>query len=178
MSNILYCQRIRRCVLEKTWFVISVLFGAALALAFGTNCGSDEPFPAFPQASGAYVAVDDAMAVNSLCVVGSEEASSAELGKIFLQPRDSKNPCEESADLSFVITRDEPKVVVLEGKSYTEYCIGVKRLSGYITISHPRGIVTRDGDFFTWCVAKQPKYPDYMIVRSLTARAEFELLVP
>lgn len=170
--------------MEKVWFFVSMVFGAALALALGTNCGSEEPFPAFPQASGTYVTdseetADDAMAANSLCVVGSEEASSIEQAKIFLRPRDSKNPCEENAiDLSFIISRDEPKVVVLEGTSHEEYCIGVKRLSGYITISHPRGTVTRDGDFFTWCVAKQPKYPDHMIVRSLTARAEFELLVP
>lgn len=170
-------QRIRRCVLEKAWFVISVLFGAAVALAFGTNCGMEEPFPAFPQASGAYVtdseeAPADTLAENSLCV------AAAEPGKIFLRPRHADGSCAEDADFSsYIISRDYPKTVVLEGEPYVHYCIGVERIAGYITISHPRGKVTRQENLFTWCVDAEPKEPDYMIVRSLTPQAEFRILL-
>lgn len=162
MLGILYCQRIRRCVLEKAWFVISVLFGAACALALGTNCGSEEPFPAFPQASGAYVITDTV-----LCVTAVESE------KIFLQP-DCMLDANQS---SYIISRDEPKTVVLEGEPYMHYCIGVERIAGYITISHPRGKVTRQENLFTWCVEKQAEEPDYMIVRSLTPQAEFRILL-
>lgn len=154
--------------MEKAWFVISVLFGAAVALAFGTNCGSDEPFPAFSQASGAYVTdSEDEVSENSLCV------ASVEAEKILLQPY-----CTQDANpSSYAISRDYPKTVVLEGKPYVHYCIGVERMSGYITISHPRGKVTRKENLFTWCVDAESEEPDHMIVRSLTPQAEFRILL-
>lgn len=79
----------------------------------------------------------------------------------------------------FEVTKAAPISFSLYGVAGVEYCVELSRTSGYITISHERGKVTRKGDLFTWCITpKVSEDSELMMVRSFTASAGFNLAVP
>lgn len=78
----------------------------------------------------------------------------------------------------FSVEKDAPISFALYGAAGIQYCVEVNRDYGYITISHERGKVEREGNLFTWCITPTGEDPEYMTVRSFTASAGFELTVP
>ena len=166
---------------SRAWFFISAFTAAVLTVVTSTNCGADDSWP--PQRVNGYVEgssleepYDDA-ALDALCL---ENESGGNKEVIFTAPGMDET-CEESgmesalASLSFTILENAPQLVLLYGRPSMQYCFGVLRLSGYITISHPHGEVHREGDRFTWCVVPTTDSPQHMIIRSLTPSASFTL---
>lgn len=78
---------------------------------------------------------------------------------------------------SFEIYKEQPYIVSLSGTPGQSYCVDVHRESGYITISHETGTVTRNGNLFTWCVVHGDYEAERMLIRSLTPSAHVTLAV-
>lgn len=110
-----------------------------------------------------------------LCV----EAGRREEGDpIYILPNDGVNECSSAAISGhFHATQQSSQRFFLYGDLEQDYCVSIQRESGYITISHERGAVYRDGDTFTWCVT-QLHDRESMTVRSLAARSDFSLILP
>lgn len=113
----------------------------------------------------------------SLCIeAGRREADES----VAILPVDGVNECTEDID-SYDFSLDPSNnsaTFRLYGIPQVAYCIAVMRVTGYITISHRSGTVTRDGDIFSWCITPQSEEVETMTVRSLTVRARFLLSVP
>gem|GEM_PF-3995131 len=154
---------------------------ATLVVLTGTNCGGEDPWP--PQRMSGYTDGSSLAqphgneALDTLCF---EHGSDRNKEVIFVAPGMDET-CEASGmeetlePLAFTIFEKVPQSVLLYGRPNVQYCFGVLRLSGYLTISHPHGDVYREGDQFRWCVVPVTDLPEYMIVRSLTPSASFEL---
>ncbi|MBP9718248.1 hypothetical protein KBD59_03050 [Candidatus Gracilibacteria bacterium] len=109
---------------------------------------------------------------NFLCIDFSDAADELQFSPR-LDP--SHGPCDDQfLQEEVVVHQQAPFSLELYGQSGLEYCIEVLRTSGYITISHERGVVHRDGDYFTWCVtpaAFSSLQPEKALIRSFTASA-------
>lgn len=81
-------------------------------------------------------------------------------------------------ELDVTVRKEWPQRVVLYGELHIEYCIEVQRESGYITISHERGVVQRNGDLFTWCITTHTGEPEEMTLMAFTPEAKCQLWVP
>ncbi|MEK7528335.1 MAG: hypothetical protein AAB592_01065 [Patescibacteria group bacterium] len=95
-------------------------------------------------------------------------------------PRGRQMPCSSViSGQVFDAERDAPQAFVLYVWPRVRSCVELVRESGYITLSHDEGEVTRDDDTFTWCVL-QPSSEDaeiavLLLVRSLTPRSTFRV---
>lgn len=135
-------------------------------LGMFTNCGGD-----------ALVTVE--FPAGGLCAVETKRFGEGEpvIEVILFQPRD-ENFCDASTEpLSYTIYQSRPQTVWLYGETERNYCLAFERTSGYITISHRAGKITRDSNRFTWCVTPKTEEPESATVRSLTPQASFELLL-
>lgn len=166
----------------KCWIVS---LAVVLFIVFAAGCGVDykQEKAYYPTAAGTEVAADPSPDASSAAFVQPESelclvVPEGENGRLYLySSADSR--CEQaSAVRSFMIGREDPMTILLSAAAGIDYCIGVSRRSGYITISHPRGTVTRSGDEFNWCVTQQAEISDRMIIRSFTAESGIELFVP
>ena len=110
----------------------------------------------------------------ALCV----EVNSEEPDKVTLKSPACGGQCSGGSAQAFDVSKGVPIYFLLYGASGIEYCVEVERTSGYVTISHDRGVVTREGDIFTWCITPSTEDSEFMMVRSFTASAGFNLTVP
>lgn len=113
---------------------------------------------------------------NALCI----EAGRRQQGDpVTLLPENGRNECiEAEGPFIYHLRGNETKIFRIYGIPHAEYCVGVKRTYGYITISREHGSLAREGDSFTWCIVPQAEERESITVRPLTARASFELLLP
>lgn len=145
-----------------------------LGFLFATNCGRDELSPVAEFAEETETQPDEELFTTKLCM----DRYSTPPGEVELTPETPDADCSADHEMrGFEIYENFPLTVVLAGIPGVHYCLEVYRMRGYITISHEEGRVTRDGKIFTWCVTAAEE-PSEMIVRSLTAQSEIELLVP
>ncbi|MBI2638310.1 hypothetical protein HYW83_01830 [Candidatus Peregrinibacteria bacterium] len=164
----------------RAWFVVAAFLMAAVMVLSNTSCGYDEPWP--PQQNivgGADSLAVDSLTNDELCIETAPEAGK----EVIFSAPNGYGTCEDdgmeaasAADtLFFTVSEDSPQQVTLYGRPSVQYCFLVLRKSGYITISHPNGVVHREGDLFEWCVVAEDGEPEYMIIRSLTPSASFTL---
>lgn len=147
---------------------------------FFLSCGEyalPEPRRSFGIDSG--VADGGSAATRDLCMLTREGEDAKLLPGIVIIAETADDVCVAKGDaMDIVIERELPQDVDLYGEPGAHYCIGVRRLGGYITISHERGDVDRTDDEFRWCIIQESKHPEYMTIRSLTREARVRLLLP
>ena len=74
----------------------------------------------------------------------------------------------------FEIEKEHAKYFQLETAPQVPYCVEVVRSTGYITLSHEEGEVTRDDNSFRWCLTRNAsRNSAELVVRSLTPNAAF-----
>lgn len=115
----------------------------------------------------------------NLCMVLRDGEDQVLLPGITIIAKKPDEACVADGDaMEITVEKQLPVDVDLYGEMGIRYCIGIRRLSGYITISHERGDIDRADDEFYWCVVQQSSHPEHMTFRSLTREARVRLLLP
>lgn len=98
--------------------------------------------------------------------------------RVIFTPKPKESACQYEQDsTAFAASYGQPKILELHGRPYVSYRIDAVRQRGYITISHRDGDVTRSGNTFSWYVVPRSEQPTEARVLSLSANANFELVV-
>lgn len=96
-------------------------------------------------------------------------------GEIALTFPEIERYCQVYArEQRFTARKEHPRNFILYGSWDTWYCVSVIRTTGYITLSHDEGDVTREGERFRWCVLGEgEENPKRLNIQSLSPEAEF-----